>query len=112
MLFIRTFGVGLLVSAALMLKWMPEFIAWFAGYAPHSALAPTLRSLSTEALAGSAVSGYAAVIYTLVCCGAGFFIAGVVYPVLELLVTRPALGYRPTSSYAVSSSELPKGKAA
>ena len=112
MSFIRTFGVGLLVSAALMLKWMPDFIAWFAGYAPHSELVPTLRSLSTETLAGGAVNGYGPVVYTLICCGAGFFIAGVVYPVLEGLVTQQVWGCRSTPMRSAGASMMSKAKSA
>lgn len=80
---IRTLGVGLLGSGWLFYTYQIPFIRYIAQMTVRFPYEIAVHSMSKTSANLLGMNDYIVILYTLMCLGAGFLIAGVVWPFVE-----------------------------
>lgn len=83
---VRTFAVGLLTTAWLLISFPWVSVKWFQDYVQNSpvfAFHLSMKTISREVASATGAEYYSLAIYLFVALGIGMAIAGTVYPVIE-----------------------------
>lgn len=83
---VRTFAVGLLLSAHLLFRFQLTAVAYFQNVAANSPVTAFWLAMNTLSPQEAHVMGaeyYHLAIYIFMCLGTGMAIAGVLYPLIE-----------------------------